>query len=492
VSRIRLDRQLLLKVLIFCGISFYFVSLLGYNFIDIDLWHEMALIRESVAAGNLLKTDVYSFSPTLPVVVDHEWGAGAVAYFSTIWFGNKAVIALKYGIGLAILVICWNCAERIGADLRLFGPCALLAIYLGHLGFLPAIRAQVYSFLFTAILLCGFELDRHGNRSWPWICLILFPLWVNLHAGFVVGIGLVCVYAAEQLLRRKPVYHLALLAFAMTCEILINPYGTLYFRYLWRALTMSRPYVPEWNSVITLGPYGTAAFVLALALAGYGVLVAGWKNAPGFLLLLATALEAALHRKLLPFFAITWLAYVPAYLQRTPTGKWVTQFYDRRFLFVRAAWFAACVISLTAAAEARFWQVDVPAWYYPVGVVEYLGRSHFRGNMIVPFRLGAYVAWKLYPEVKVSVDSRYEVAYPDSVSAAYFRFYDAGEDWRSTLVGSGAAVALIPLSTAVAKVMPRSGWDLVYADPVFQLYSRPDNHLPVVNCHSCRSVGTFP
>jgi hypothetical protein len=39
------------------GCAAFFFSLIAYNFVDIDIWHEMALIRGSLAAGHLLKQD---------------------------------------------------------------------------------------------------------------------------------------------------------------------------------------------------------------------------------------------------------------------------------------------------------------------------------------------------------------------------------------------------------------------------------------------------
>jgi hypothetical protein len=48
---------------------------------------------------------------------------------------------------------------------------------------------------------------------------------------------------------------------------------------------------------------------------------------------------------------------------------------------------------------------------------DYLEESKFHGNLLTPFELGAFVSWKMYPDVHVSLDARFEVAYPHQVVA---------------------------------------------------------------------------
>ena len=44
---------------------------------------------------------------------------------------------------------------------------------------------------------------------WTILWLFLFPVWVNVHGGFVVGIGLLALYLLELALDRQPVRHRA-------------------------------------------------------------------------------------------------------------------------------------------------------------------------------------------------------------------------------------------------------------------------------------------
>ena len=484
------DQRLGAVSLLACAL--FLVALVAYNFVDIDLWHQMALIRESLSVGHLLKTDIYAYTPTIHPWIDHEWGAGAIAYFGARWLGSRAIIFLKYGTALGTALGCFFCARSRGTNVRVFTLCAPLSFFLLYLGFFSTIRAQAYSFLFTSILLWLLKLDKGGSRLWiiPW--LLAFPLWVNLHAGFAVAIVLVGLHAVEQALRGEPWRHLLWLLFVMPVDVLINPYGTDYFGYLRRALFMARPYSPEWNSILTLGNLWIALFGLAIAVAAYAVFSAGWRQTSGLLVLVGTAFAGALHRKMLPFFAIAWLCYVPSYLQLTKAGKWWLDFSERRHGFLLIAWAAFAAVCVFAALRQKPWEVVVPQPLYPVGPVKYLEEHQFAGNLMVPFRLGAYVSWKLYPAVKVSLDSRYEVAYPDPVVRAVFDFYAARPSWRSTLLDTPTDAVLVPIDAKVRAELAETNWHRVYSDREFVLYARPGLSLPVEDWSRDSFQGVFP
>jgi hypothetical protein len=363
---------------------------------------------------------------------------------------------------------------------------------LAYLGFFSTIRAQAYSFFLAAVLLLLLELDKNGSRGWiiPW--LVVFPIWVNVHAGFVVGIAFVALHAIEQVLRGNRWRHLLWPLLVMPVEVLINPNGTDYFGYLRRGLFMQRPYSPEWNSFLTLGNAPRFAFLLAVVGAVYGLVRVRWNSASGALILFATALEAALHRKMLPFFAVAWLCYVPGYLQPTKAGKWWLGFSTRWPRFLSVAWGAFAIVGLIAALRSKPWELVVPQPLYPVGAVQYLGGQKFSGNLMVPFRLGAYVSWKLYPAVKVSLDSRYEVAYPDPVVKGVFDFYGAGPGWRSTLMDSRTDAVLVPVDAAVRTELRTTEWRPVYVDQQFEIYTRPGLFLPAADWSRSSFQGAFP
>src|SRR5262249_39408946 len=141
----------------------------------------------------------------------------------------------------------------------------------------------------------------------------------------------------------------------------------------------------------------------------------GLLNLPWLAPLTATAVEAMLHRKLLPIFAVVWATYVPFYLQRTKLGEISLAFMSRRRNFMLVAWVSLACASIVAGVRQKPWRLSIPQPLYPVGPVKFLAEQGWKGNLMVPFRLGAYVSWKLYPAVKVSLDSRYEEVFSDEI-----------------------------------------------------------------------------
>jgi hypothetical protein len=472
------------------------LALISYNFVDIDLWHQMALIRASLQAGHLLVNDPFAYAPTVSPMVDHEWGAGVFAYFFTKWLGGAGILLLKFGAALGTLGLAFRVAESRGASPAVLVFLAPLAIFLCYLGFLPAVRAHAYSFFFTAALLWAFEMDRSGQGRWLLAAIVCFPLWVNLHGGFVVALGFVFLYAIEQGVLQQPYRHVLFVAVMFIAGTFVNPYGLHYFDYLARALTMARPRIPEWGPAWTLGWPLTLAFVIAVLSLLYSLFRERMWRVPGVLLVVVSAAEALRHRKLLPFFAITWIAYVPALFQKTPAGAWLEAFAYRRRRFLLLACGVLTVACLIAAVRTPIWRTQVPQGpgeaSYPVGAVAYLQQQNFHGNVMVPFRAGAYVSWKLYPALKVSIDSRYEVAYPDAWVERSFLFYEGAAGWQSTLTAYPTDLVLTRTTAPVTPLLRKSNWRFVYRDAEFEMYARPGLALPVIDRNTTHFTGTFP
>jgi hypothetical protein len=134
----------------------------------------------------------------------------------------------------------------------------------------------------------------------------------------------------------------------------------------------------------------------------------------------------------------------------------------------------------------------VPSDRFPVGAVQYLKEVNFRGNVMTHFEHGGYLSWWLYPAAKVSVDSRYDVAFPPAIVDESFRFYEAEPDWQKILEKYPTDLALIPVHTAVAALMPGTRWNLVYDDRSFRIYARPGLQLPMRDAADRTFSTSFP
>lgn len=494
-------RDLILKV-VACTflVSMYFLRITN-NVVDPDLWHQMALIREFITLGHIPLEDRFAYTPTIYPSVHHEWGAGAIAYFLATRFGAPGILTAKYLLALIILAFSFLCLRRRSAGIEVLLFLAPIGILLIDRGF-STIRGQMYSLAFLACLLWFLDLDRNGTRSWIIAWIPLFVIWINLHAGFLVGIGLLGAFWLERLLQRKPHTHLILTILLMAVLIALNPYGFKYYPYLWRAMTMARPHIEEWYPIWRgLDLLHLSAFIVSLILLAYSVKEIGIRNCQGIALIMTTSLASIFCNRLVLFYAILWTCYVPGYLRITPLGNIICGLCKKRSRFLILLLCLATVVFFARTLSFRPWKLLVPNDYikgydknmiYPIGPVDYLSEIAFKGNLMVDFDCGAYVSWKLHPDVCVSMDSRYEAAYPEWLVGENFQFYTAKEDWQRILTAYPTDLVLVDKRLPLAKVMPQSGWKKIYTDKGFEIYARPCLTMPVVDWTGRSFKGVFP
>lgn len=466
--------------------SMFLLHLSKLTFVDPDLFHEMALAREAVELGYLPLAERFAYTPTIYPTVHHEWGTGMLLYGVTQLGGDAALMLLKYLLAFGCGALCLACARLRGASWELIALLAPLAIFCGVIGF-TTVRAQVFTLCGIALLMVCLQLDSRGNRRWLLVWLPAYVLWVNLHAGFVVGLILLALHTAEQFCRRRPVAHLVAAGAAMLPLIAVNPYGIALYGYLARGLTLDRPLITEWWPLWQTEPAMFRIYLLTLTLVLLAVAKLGPRKMAGLVLLAVTAYAAARHTRHLSMYLVVWLCLAPGYLQQLELGRWLTVVWRCRARLVTAAAAVLAVVCLARALPAEPWRLRVPQHaadndaglpVYPVAAVDYLKRTGFRGNIMAPFVPGGYVSWHLHPGVKVSIDGRYEVAYQPGVLEENFAFYDAEPGWQATLERYPTDMVLLPtFSKLAAEFAAASGWQRVYGDEAYELFALPGSGL---------------
>lgn len=477
--------------------------------VDPDLWHEMAWFREALALGAVPLRDTYAYTPTLFPVVHHEWAAGAIAYFAAHWFGGGGLIALRYALLFGIGALCWQVDRARSTPFAVFAPMAMLALLLVDAGF-SAVRAQMYSFALLAAMLYLLEIDRRSRRGWIAVWLPLYVAWANLHGGFLVGAGLFFLHWVEQWMRGESHRHLLFTGIAMIPLTLLTPFHLHYPVYLVDALTTDRSHVAEWDALwSSTNPAVIAAYAVSVLVLVYCVWIRRRhaSDLRGLSLVLATAVYALSARRMVCMYGVVWLCYVPSYLAATPFASPLERLWNRRALQI-GFWGGSAVLFAALLLPAQPWRVRVPGdldprlpahhIFYPVGAVDYLAAHDFTGNLLVGFDWGAYVSWKLHPNVKVSLDSRFEVAYPPEVEAEQYAFFQAEPGWRELLDAppyraTDAILAPRFLDSRIdEKLAALPGWKRVYRDKQFELFAREAAPLPLVDRPEASDEGTFP
>jgi hypothetical protein len=489
------QKDSILKVTACAFLLSMYLFRISYNVVDLDIWHQMALIREAIALGHFPLEDHFAYTTTVVPVVHHEWGAGAIAYFLATTFGAPGILLTKYVLAILIAGFSLLCLRKRSVSVEILIYTMPIGILLIDEGF-STIRGQMYSFAFAACLIWLFEFDRDKGQKW-------LLAWNNLHAGFLVGIGLFGAYWLEKLIQKKSTMHLVAAGIAILCLMAVTPYGLEYYSYLWRAIFMPRPYVNEWNPIwLGLHPIKLSIFALSLVLLIYSVIKVGIRNTQGLPLLLMVGLASIFTTRIIFFYAIAWTCFVPGYIQGTPLGFSMNYVCRKLSRLISMILIVFTIVFFVRGLLLNPWKLLVPSEHikgldnhmiYPVGSVEYLAEIGFKGNLLVTFDWGAYVMWKLHPQVRVSMDSRYEAAYPAWLVDENYSFFMARENWQNILKAYPTDLVLIPKTLPLALVMPQQKeWKKVYTDRTSELYARPGLELPVVDRSDRIFTGIFP
>ena len=410
---------------------FAFASILAFhNITDGDLWGKLAIGASLWEHGHLLRHDVFAFTQTLPKYIEHEWGAGVIFYGVLRFFGPPGLMLLKIVLAAGALGIALAAGRRQGCTLNILLLLAIPAAACLLPGYIPVLRSHVFTFfLFAATLFCLEEL-RDGRR-WPAVGLpLIILMWANVHGGFVVGLAVIFFYAIAAAIQRKNAAVFAGTAVACAAVTFINPYGIEFWKYLIPALLNPRARITEWRPLPLFAWDEFEGFRLLFVLT-LAVVIWGWKglarrNYHGLAILVLTAAMGWRSKRHGPFFAVTALAFAGPYYAAVAAKIW-SKFDSLRtvgVIYAGLAFYAALQVLPQSSLQPL-----APIGEDPVRETDILSRAGVKGNLACPFNWGCYLTWRLYPNIKVSMDGRYETTYPESTFDLNAAFFDHQGDW---------------------------------------------------------------
>jgi hypothetical protein len=165
---------------------------------DPDFWWLLRGGRYMVETRTFPWTDPFSATASGADWLNHAWGFELLAYGIYAVSGTTGVILLQGLVAVASFGILYALLRREGVGLG--WSLGLLSVgALATHGFWSP-RPQLVTYLILAVflrILADYQAGR-ANRLW---CLpLLTTVWANLHAGFLVGPGLVALCVAGELL----------------------------------------------------------------------------------------------------------------------------------------------------------------------------------------------------------------------------------------------------------------------------------------------------
>lgn len=275
-------------------------------------WH-LATGQLILRSHAIPSVDPFSWPAAGRPWVTHEWLSEvlmALMYWAGGWTGLALLTAATLAVVLTIIAI------RAGQSLA--PQRALLATIIVATALAPTtlIRPHMLAFAlltgWTALLIDA----RRRDAVPPWWSLLILIAWVNMHASWILGLGMAGAFGLEALLRgpeRGRVFR-QWLGFGMAClaVTLINPQGLTAWTYPFEVSSMTALHIiGEWRP---MDPRRDVLHLASIAIVTVAALRLHRQIGPVRLLLLAGLMVMAVQhiRHLSPFVLVASLVLLDA------------------------------------------------------------------------------------------------------------------------------------------------------------------------------------
>ncbi|MFQ5849500.1 MAG: hypothetical protein ACE5JU_02790 [Candidatus Binatia bacterium] len=461
----------------------YFFS---YPEVDPDLWGHLFFGREILKGGEVPQQNIYSYTAPNHAWINHEWLAEVIFYGLFHLSGSPGLILLKIAIGAGVV---WT-LDRIIRK-RIVSPLARTLTLVWAMAILSPgfnVRPQLFTYFLFAVFLLLFYRHEEKERTTLYWAPLLTAFWVNLHGGFVAGLGALGVFSLWTAIRESrsggitgQTVSQAFIPLTLSLLFLaLNPHGLELVKFLWKDLLLDRP-ITEWEP-IPLMDLSSLEFKLALLF----VLIFSMRSHSwlrwDFILTVLAALFAFRYQRHTPLFAIAAAPLLAEGLQRITRstdkgGRKIVWPFPSRWILAAGILGIALLQMLWVGRihlEHRLRLVVNPS-EYPTQAADFLERSGIRGNAAVPFDWGEYFIWKLYPKIRVSIDGRYTTAYPMEVIEDSWEWMSGGSRWRRLLEHYATQIAITKRSHPVTALLRKDpAWAYIYSDPIAFIFVKND------------------
>ncbi len=496
---------------------------LSRNDADPDLWGHVQFGRDALQYG-LPETTTYSYTADGYRWINHEVAAEYFFALTVNWIGPTGLLAFKCMLGVLIIGMMMARASRM--SLRLTSVCFMALIVAANLAPYWAVRPQLFSYFYFALMLLilSWAFEGWEGRWWfPWSCahygspsthtrrnhlqalwlaVPLFLFWANTHGGFVAGL---CVFLAYLSIRCIEAFccrddnawkcagMTALVGAASVAASCVNPYGLDLHMWLIESLTIPRPEITEWHPPDLL--HLTSLRLWLLLACWFICLIFSRRQRDLTHLVVMTLIlwQALSHERHIPFFALVlgfWLPpHVDSVLDRVLGISRPVEEKPSVWTYVTCGFVVSLVI-VVLSGQLR--QMNVDRSHYPVSAMEYMARHDLNGKMVVTYNWAEYVIaargsrHEKDEGVQVGFDGRFRTSYPQAVVDMHFdlllgnprRLRFRGEDSpafdpKRILAFKQPDLVLISRkqvhSTEVLDLC-RPNWVLLYQDELSQLW----------------------
>jgi len=447
---------------------------------DPDLWGHVLFGRDIVAQRAIPAADHYSFTSDRPWI-NHEWLSEVSMYSAYALAGSSGLSLLKLAlVTAAIAVVLWT--------LRVNGmPPALhdALVFLTIAGIAPLathIRPEMFSLLLFTVMLALLTVAAQGATTvLIWIPMVVL-LWVNLHGGWLVGMGTFGLWAGGESLRPDATWRtracLAAVVVVTVGASLANPYGYQTWVFLRETVGLGRSDISEWLPVYQLGPGMILLWSLLAVVATVSCLASALRPRLSAVAVVAVLGYASFRvGRLIGFFAVA----VAILLAPQLASAWRRRRATDRPRQPTTTLGSALVlgVAIVAMAGSLFTMYRnlacvrmEPDWSPEPEAANFVTSNRLHGRMVTWFDWGEYAIWHFAPAIQVSMDGRRETVYSEAVRNKHLGFFFNVPADRAYATELNADYVWIPRTLAIVPALEQQGWTPIFTGPRSMIFAK--------------------
>ncbi len=447
---------------------------------DPDLWGHVQFGRDIVSSWSIPRVDPYSFTSDR-AWINHEWLAEVIMFGAYRVGGGTGQIPQKDAIVLmALALVSW--VMRSAGPKAIVHDVVLLTAAVGTAPRTIPVRPQLFSVLLFAVLLAVLTAANRGRRRSLVLVPLVFAAWVNVHGGWIVGLGVLSLWTAVNLATSVTSWRLRAALISTLCAALaatiVNPYGVGLWRFLWQTVGLSRPFVDDWRPLWQV-PTLITPWLVNVALAAFALFRSGFPRSPASVLIVMVLLCASARvSRLDAFFSLSVTMLLAPQLARVWPKSDTKQ--GQVPVPTMAAAITAVGIILVSVVMPGVWMtatnvkcLAIDGRFLPEPeAARFVREDGLRGRMFTWYDYGEYAVWYFAPAIQVSMDGRRETVYSDSVVAAHAAAYFQERGAAAYASALGADYAWLEKHLAAVRDLERNGWAAIFAGSRSVILSR--------------------
>lgn len=443
------------------------------RFDDPDLWWHLRMGQVIWTTHHIPSHDLFSYTTNHQVLVPQEWLSELAIYGTYLAGGYTGLMLWLAALSALLLIAAYGFCWFYSGNAKVAFVGTLIVWFFGTIGF--AIRPQMISYLLLIAELWLIHAGRTRGSRWFWGLPLVFLLWINCHASFILGIAVAgAVFFASFfefeigsfMAKRWDARLRWTLAGALGLSgvaLFANPGGVKQILYPFDTL-LHMPglmaNVEEWSPLKFTEARGIGLIAIVTCI-----------------LLLAFARKAELYFDELILLALgTWLAIghirmlivfgmlAGPILSRQLANAWERYEFEKDRVLPNAVLIGVAAAGIFLAFPSRQdleQQVETES---PVKALAYVRANHLSGPMLNDYLFGGYLIWAA-PEYPVMMDGRTDLYEWSGFLDEFGNWAMGKSDPRALLDKYKVNFCVLTQQSKMVQVLPQlPGWKQAYTD----------------------------